>query len=150
MPQFAVPPLTFQRELRRIGVDMSRHTGFVSGPNGPTGEDLLAWLRRIPTGAGEVEYSRRFEMEGPTRGLAEREGMPPPDPQFVDPEIDELEALLAEFDRLYPPGPDRGGVGLMFPHGRAAALAALRRLPTGTSSREIVRALEAPPTEAPS
>jgi hypothetical protein len=54
---------------------------------------------------------------------------------------------LDEIDRVCPPSKRPSGFGLNFPHGRAAALAALRRLPDDASPRDVERALAAPPEQ---
>ncbi|MGH2374901.1 MAG: hypothetical protein ACREOC_14585 [Gemmatimonadales bacterium] len=108
----------------------------------------MAWLRRVPTAIGHAEFVRRLQTAGPRAGLAAAEGVPPADPDFRDPETDELEALLDEIERVCPPAEQPEDFGLQFPHGRAAALAALRRLPSRSSADVIVRALAEPPTES--
>jgi hypothetical protein len=82
------------------------------------------------------------------RGSPKPRGVPPPAPDFHDPETDELEALLEEIERVCPPDERSEGFGLEFPHGRTAALAAFRRLPN-RSAEVVASALAEPPEEQP-
>jgi hypothetical protein len=141
--------MAIHRELRRIGVDLAQLGGLVSAGDGPSHSDLMAWLRRLPTAMGHAGFLRRLESAGPRAGLAEAEGVPPADPDFRDPETDELEALCTEIERVCPPAERPEGFGLEFPHGRIAALVALRRLPNGSSAETVARALAEPPQEEP-
>jgi hypothetical protein len=137
--------MAIQRELRRVGVDLAQVAGLAFAAGGPSLQDLIAWLRRLPTGMGHNQFVERWEAAGPRAGLAAGEGVPPPDPEFQDPETDELEALLDEIERVCPLSAQPDGFGLVFPHGLTAALAALRRLPSGSSPDVVVRALAEPP-----
>jgi hypothetical protein len=141
--------MAIQRELRRVGVDLGQLGGLASAADGPSRLDLMAWLRRLPTGMGHAAFLRCWRTAGPRAGLAEAEGVPPPDPDFRDPETDELEALLAEAERVCPPAEQPEGFGLEFPHGRTAALAALRKLPNRSSAEAVARALAEPPYAQP-
>jgi hypothetical protein len=141
--------MAIQRELRRVGVDLAQLGGLASAGDGPSLSDLMAWLRRLPTAMGHTAFLRRLETAGPRVGLAEAEGVPPPDPDFRDPETDELEALCEEIERVCPPAERPEGFGLEFPHGRTAALAALRRLPNRSSAEAVAVALAEPPQEQP-
>ncbi len=130
--------LAVWRELRRIGADQTQ--GLAAAGN-LSHDDLLAWLRRLPSGLGPTAFLERFGSAGPKPGDAARHGVPPADPTFHDPETDELEALMEEIERVCPPGDRPEGFGLHFPHGRAAALAALRRLPDRAGAEVVARAL---------
>ena len=141
--------MAIQRELRRVGVDLAQLGGLAFSAGGPSLDDLLAWLRRLPTAMGHAAFAHHLHTAGPTLGLAARDGLPPPDPDFHDPETDELEALLDEIERVCPLAEQPGDFGLNFPHGRAAALAALRRLPSRSGADVVVRALTEPPPPAP-
>jgi hypothetical protein len=138
--------IAIERELRRVGVDLG---GLAHFGDGPSALDLLAWLRRLPMAMGNAAFLRCLQTAGPLAGLAEAAGVPPADPEFHDTEADELEALLDEIERIYPPAQRPEGFGLEFPHGRTAALAALRKLPDGSSAEAVERALAEPP-EGPS
>jgi hypothetical protein len=139
--------MAIQRELRRVGVDLAQLGGLASTTDGPSVSDVLAWLRRLPTAMGHAAFLRRLKAAGPRAGLAEAEGVPPPDPDFRDPETDEIEALLDQIERVCPPAQRPDGFGLEFPHGPTAALAALRRLPNRSSAEAVARALAEPPQE---
>lgn len=130
--------LAVWREIRRIGAD---ETQGLAGAGDLSHDDLLAWLRRLPSGLGPAAFLERFRNAGPQPGEAARHGVPPADPTFRDPETDELEALMEEIERVCPPDDRPEGFGLRFPYGRAAALAALRRLPDRAGAEAVTRAL---------
>ena len=131
-------PLLVGRELRRIGVDQARvaalaTTGLASG-------HFLQWLRLLPTGLGHDEFMRRLALGGEEEGmraLLNGAVLPPADPHYVDPESDELLALLVELKRVAPEFS-----GINFPRGHRRALAALRALPTGAGVEVAWAALE--------
>ena len=134
--------LALLREIRRIGADEAQGLAAIGGIGH---DDVLAWLRRLPSGIGQAGFAERCQNAGPQPGEAARHGIPPADPSFRDPEADELEALLEEIERVCPPGDRPGGFGLRFPYGRAAALAALRQLPDRAGAEAVARALAARP-----
>jgi hypothetical protein len=141
--------MAIQRELRRVGVDLAKLGGLAFAAGGPSVDDLLAWLQRLPTEMGHAAFVHHLHTAGPTPGLTARQGLPSPDPDFHDPEADEVEALLDEIERVCPLADQPEGFGLNFPHGRAAALAALRRLPSRSSPDVVERALTEPPQAQP-
>jgi hypothetical protein len=130
--------LAVWREIRRIGAD---ETQGLAAAGDVSHDDLLAWLRRIPSRLGPEAFLERCRNAGPQPGEAARYGIPPADPTFRDPETDELEALMAEIERVCPREDRPEGFGLRFPRGRAAALAALRRLPDRAGAEAVARAL---------
>jgi hypothetical protein len=134
--------LAILREIRRIGADETQGLAAIGGLSH---DDVLAWLRRLPSGLGHAGFLDRCQNAGPQPGEAARHGVPPADPSFRDPEIDELEALLGEIDRVCPPGHRPEGFRLRFPYGRAVALAALRRLPDRAGADAVARALAEQP-----
>lgn len=113
--------MAIQRELRRVGADLAQFGGLASAADGPSLSNLMAWLRSLPTAMGHAAFLLCLETAGPRAGLAEAEGVPPADPDFRDPETDELEALLDEIERVCPPAEQPEDFGLEFPHGRTAA-----------------------------
>ena len=132
--------LAVWREIRRIGADETQ--GLAEAGN-LSHDDLLAWLRRLPSGLGPTAFLERLRSAGPKPGDAARDGVPPADLTFHDPETDELEALMERSSGCVRPGDRPEGFGLHFPHGRAAALAALRRLPDRAGAEAVARALAA-------
>jgi hypothetical protein len=129
-----------QRELRRIGVDVKQLTGL-----GATAtiafEDVLAWFRAIPTDIGHAPFMVRLTTDGPQPGMASRE-MPVADPGYRDPEMDEVEALHVELERVWPAATRPPEYGLWFPQGNRQALQALRTLPDGAGPEALRRAFE--------
>ena len=144
-------PLHIERELRRLGVDPDALGGLASAEP-LTHEVILTWLRWLPTGLGHDEFIRRLELPADQGGpeLALRDpALVPADPGHQDAEIDERLAFYRELDRVVWPALRArypgGSYGIDTPHGRAAALANLARLPDGASADEVMAALNAPP-----
>ena len=131
-------PLQIARELRRLGVD-ERRLGALA-IQGITTDALLRWLRWLPTGLGHDAFVGRLERrteDGGLKAAVAKEALPTADPHYVDPQADELLALLQELDRV---APEREG-GINFPNGRTHALAVLRLLPAGAGVGAVTAAL---------
>ena len=145
----AFETLDFQRELRRIGVDLETNIALARAM---TPDAMLRWLRWLPTGLGHAEFMRRVglpgEEGGPERALVEPD-LQPADPGHRDPEVDVRRALYREMERVVWPAlraqsPEPEMLGVNFPHGEAAALANLRLLPDGASCDAVMAALNTP------
>jgi hypothetical protein len=67
-----------QREIRRLGIDGPQFGGFATAGGIPA-EDLLAWLRRLPTALGPEAFAERLRTDGPAPGEAVKRGIPPPE-----------------------------------------------------------------------
>ena len=145
--------LYLEREMRRIGVDLEALGALAS--TGPlTAEALLRWLRWLPTGLGHAEFMRRLALPAAAGGLElalTDADLPPADPEYHDPEIEERIALQHELERVVWPAlraqHSAGTYGVSMRHGPAAALANLRRLPDGASYEAVIAALDAPAPE---
>jgi hypothetical protein len=129
-----------QREIRRLGIDVPEF-GALAIAKGVSTDDLLAWLRRLPTGLGPEAFADRLRSDGPVPGEATEKGIPPADPSFRDAEIDDLEAFFVELDRVCPLElrPDEFGLDFSCSYGEAAAI--LRRLPDRAGSLAAAEAL---------
>ena len=114
------------REFRRIGVDTTA-LGGMAGPRSLSGDDLLAWLRQLPTGLGHEQFLKRLTTDGPRPGMA-ADGIPSRDLTFQTPDLDAEDAFQAELDRLLPPNLGFSW-GIMEEVDYAAAAEQLKRLP---------------------
>jgi hypothetical protein len=130
-----------ERELRRIGIDEDRLSGLAS-PGPMTFADVLTFLRRLPTGIGHEAFVAAVKAGGMRPGLGAN-GVPLADPTFQAPDIDELESLYDELERVWPDRP--AGWGLVFSAERAAVLNRLRGLPDQAGAEAVSRALRGGP-----
>jgi len=118
--------IAIEREFRRLAVDAIAMGGFAAPPEIEP-EDLLAWLRGLPTGLGPERLLQALSTDGP-RHRELGAAMPPRDPSFASPDLDEREALMTELSRLLPP--ERyPGWALNGTFDRPKAIRALRALP---------------------
>jgi len=139
--------LSFERELRRIGVHVMTLGGLsVSKPMTP--DAILSWLRTLPTGFGHREFTRRLRLSaaegGPGMAL-DNPDLPVADPDYRDPELDEEIALQREMDRVVWPTLRKHSaaesLGLDRVPDRRTALENLRRLPNDASYEDVMAAM---------
>jgi hypothetical protein len=135
-----------ERELRRIGIDEDRLSGLAS-PGPMTFADVLTFLRRLPTGIGHEAFVAALEAGGMQPGLGAN-GVPPADATFRAPDIDELESLYDELERVWPDRDRPDGWGLVFSADRAVILNRLRELPDQAGAEAVSRALRHGPNTA--
>ena len=116
-----------ERELRRIGVDTHLLGGLASSGR-TSGDDFLAWLRRLPTGLGHAAFINELATDGPRPGSA-ADGVPPRDLSFETPDIDLMQSLMTEFRRVLPDDMIDHSWAIIEWGDKAAAVAKLKAMP---------------------
>ena len=96
----AVIPLAITRELRRLAVDPEACPGLASSPTLSL-DDLITWLRHLPTGLGTGAFLHTLRTAGPRPGVG-AEVVPPRDASIPSPDLDLHESFDTEMRRVLP------------------------------------------------
>ena len=119
----------FERELKRIGVDVERLGGLATQSDSLQSDDLMRWMCSIPSGLGHDAFVSRLKASpeaGGPRALTRAEWEAIGRARELELVLGEPQAFWIEFNRVVTPGTWNG---FSLPCSEGDALPIMRDLP---------------------